>query len=59
MPLYHGSNVEVKFPRLLQNQRELDFGRGFYTTSDIEQAKCWGKTNNSKTKTKTSLCFCL
>ena len=41
MTLYHGSNVEVKFPRLLQNQRELDFGRDFYTTSDIEQPKRW------------------
>lgn len=29
MTLYHGSNIEVKFPRLLQNQRELGFGLVF------------------------------
>lgn len=43
MILYHGSNVEVRNPRLLKIQRELDFGKGFYTTSDIEQAKNWAK----------------
>lgn len=36
MILYHGSNVEVPKPRLLKVQRELDFGKGFYTTSDKE-----------------------
>lgn len=41
MILYHGSNIEVREPRLLKIQRELDFGRGFYTTSDYEQAKSW------------------
>ena len=41
MILYHGSNVEVKAPRLLKVQRELDFGKGFYTTSDLEQASKW------------------
>mgnify|MGYP000492992254 FL=1 len=29
MILYHGSHVEVRNPQLLQNQRELDFGKGF------------------------------
>lgn len=41
MILYHGSNVDVKEPILLKVQRELDFGRGFYTTSDLEQAARW------------------
>ena len=41
MILYHGSNIEVREPRLLKIQRELDFGRGFYTTSDYDQAKSW------------------
>ena len=41
MILYHGSNVEVKEPILLKVQRELDFGKGFYTTSDLEQAARW------------------
>lgn len=41
MILYHGSNVEVREPRLLKTQRELDFGKGFYTTSDLNQASNW------------------
>ena len=43
MILYHGSNVEVKEPILLKIQRELDFGKGFYTTSDLEQAARWAE----------------
>jgi len=38
MILYHGSNVEVREPRLLQTIRTLDFGPGFYTTLNHEQA---------------------
>lgn len=41
MILYHGSNVVVREPHLLKIQRELDFGKGFYTTSDLEQASKW------------------
>lgn len=41
MKLYHGSNTAVKAPQLLKIQRALDFGKGFYTTSDYEQAKRW------------------
>ena len=43
MILYHGSNIEVREPMLLKIQRELDFGKGFYTTSDLEQAAKWAK----------------
>ena len=43
MILYHRSNVEVKEPILLKVQRELDFGKGFYTTSDMEQAARWAE----------------
>lgn len=43
MVLYHGSNVEVNEPRLLEIQRVLDFGKGFYTTSDLSQAISWAK----------------
>ena len=41
MLLYHGSNIEVCEPRLLKSQRDLDFGKGFYTTSDLGQATSW------------------
>ena len=43
MTLYHGSNVTVDTPHMLKPQRTLDFGRGFYTTSDFEQAKKWAQ----------------
>ncbi len=43
MILYHGSNVEVRRPRLLGSQRPLDFGPGFYLTSDLEQASKWAE----------------
>lgn len=43
MILYHGSNVEVTQPKLLKNQRPLDFGPGFYTTSDMDQASKWAE----------------
>jgi len=36
--LYHGSNVEVKTPRILAPNRTLDFGPGFYTTTNLAQA---------------------
>jgi len=32
MILYHGSNVEVRVPRIIEPNRALDFGPGFYTT---------------------------
>lgn len=41
MILYHGSNVEVKEPKIIKSKRLLDFGTGFYLTSDFEQAKKW------------------
>lgn len=50
MILYHGSNVEVKNPKLLKIQRELDFGKGFYTTSDLEQAEKWAKRTAKRLK---------
>lgn len=38
MILYHGSNVVVSEPRLIQQNRFLDFGFGFYTTTNKIQA---------------------
>ena len=34
MYLYHGSNMKVETPQLILSNRTLDFGSGFYTTSD-------------------------
>jgi hypothetical protein len=36
--LYHGSNVVVDEPRLIEQTRGLDFGSGFYLTTNEEQA---------------------
>lgn len=38
MILYHGSNVIVDQPKLIRQNRYLDFGFGFYTTTNWEQA---------------------
>lgn len=38
MKLYHGSNVTVEKPKLIVQNRFLDFGNGFYTTTNYEQA---------------------
>ena len=44
MLLYHGSNVTVEKPEIKTSIRGLDFGDGFYLTSDIEQAKKFSVT---------------
>ncbi len=38
MILYHGSNMMVSSPRLVPQNRFLDFGHGFYTTTNKGQA---------------------
>lgn len=42
--IYHGSNVEVSVPRILQNGFYKDFGYGFYCTVYEKQAKRWAIT---------------
>ena len=46
--LYHGSNVEVPFPRILQNGFYKDFGYGFYCTLFEKQAKRWAITKKGE-----------
>ena len=38
MILYHGSNMAVEKPKLITQNRFLDFGFGFYTTLNQAQA---------------------
>lgn len=38
MILYHGSNMVVDKPKLVEQNRFLDFGFGFYTTTNKSQA---------------------
>ena len=37
--IYHGSNVEVRDPKIMAGRKALDFGQAFYMTSYYEQAK--------------------
>ncbi len=41
MKLYHGSFLSIEKPDLLHSRKNLDFGRGFYTTPLYEQAVKW------------------
>ena len=43
MIVYHGSNVVVKEPKILKPNRELDFGNGFYMTTNLDQAIAFAK----------------
>lgn len=43
MILYHGSNTVVEKPRLIEQNRFLDFGYGFYTTTNKSQAESFAK----------------
>ncbi|MDR2693651.1 MAG: DUF3990 domain-containing protein [Chitinispirillales bacterium] len=38
MNLYHGTNAIIETPNLKFSRKELDFGAGFYTTTNYEQA---------------------
>lgn len=51
MRLYHGSNVEVRKPSLRLSRKKTDFGRGFYTTTQKEQAEHWTSIKIDRAKT--------
>jgi len=44
MTVYHASNVEVGKPMLVESNRMLDFGPGFYATTNREQAIRFAKS---------------
>ena len=48
MVLFHGSNIVVREPKILKSQRYLDFGAGFYMTSDFEQARKWAVRTSAR-----------
>ncbi|MDR1998168.1 MAG: DUF3990 domain-containing protein [Candidatus Margulisbacteria bacterium] len=43
MLLYHGSNIIVKKPEIIEPNRGIDFGKGFYTTTNKEQAAAFAQ----------------
>jgi hypothetical protein len=55
MMLYHGSDVEIRAIDLSLSQRNKDFGRGFYLSDDLEQAKKFAqyKADKPHSETKT------
>lgn len=52
MILYHGSDVVVKTPRLVPQKRTLDFGYGFYTTMNQEQAVSFAQKVKERRESK-------
>jgi len=54
MNLYHGSVVEVRNPKIIvRKDRGLDFGHGFYITTNKEQAVNFTKNVMKRTGTAT------
>ena len=39
MKVFHGTNIIIKQPKILNRFKTLDFGEGFYTTENEEQAR--------------------
>ena len=50
MEIYHGSNTAVSDPLAQAGRRNLDFGRGFYTTRLKSQAQKWALLIASRKK---------
>ena len=49
MKLYHGSLNPVEKPNIEQGRLSTDFGKGFYTTTNLEQAKRWALHKHKNT----------
>ena len=49
MKLYHGSSVVVRKPLIARGRKTTDFGKGFYTTTDFEQAARWARIKRELT----------
>jgi len=54
MRVYHGSTFKVEKPNLDILNNRTDFGKGFYTTTDIEQAKKWSKIKKKRLEKENS-----
>lgn len=48
MIVYHGSTEIIPKPEIFEIQRLLDFGKGFYTTKNKEQAERWAKIKQKR-----------
>jgi len=54
MKVYHGALCQVEKPIIEEGRPSTDFGKGFYTTTNFEQAKRWAlyKQKNAKGEVK-------
>ena len=43
LTIYHGSTAPIELPRIIKSGRNLDFGEGFYATSNKLQAIRWAE----------------
>ena len=50
MKLYHGGLIEVKIPHIMATDHIGDFGTGFYTTTDLEQARRFVSTKCDRSR---------
>lgn len=50
MKIYHGSLEIVVKPEIRKPNRTLDYGEGFYTTTDYNQAKDWVKRHKKESE---------
>ena len=50
MKLYHGTNADIETIDLSHGLRHKDFGKGFYTTTQKEQAEHWAKIKRDRAK---------
>ena len=55
MKLYHGSTVAVKRPTLRMGRANTDFGKGFYTTTDWEQAARWARIRRERSGSESAI----
>jgi hypothetical protein len=55
MILFHGSNTVVEKPELVLSRKSLDFGPGFYTTINKEQAVDFARKVATRKKEKTPI----
>ena len=55
MKLYHGSTVVVKQPTIRIGRKNTDFGKGFYTTTDFDQAASWARIRSKRAGTDVAI----
>ena len=54
MIVYHGSSEIVTHPDIVHSYRPFDFGRGFYVTTNKEQAIRWARGKSKLKKSEKS-----